>query len=105
MNKLTYLLALLLSCSLVPVWAAGAETASAYPQLYITGIRKATGSITATVGGVATAIVSTEAHGEIAGIDQVRLGPLSRTLAGRGVVAVQIEAGGRSSNTVSVTIE
>jgi len=85
--------------------ALGAETDKVYLQLYGTGFRNSVDSLTATLGGISTAIVSAEPHGDIAGIDQVRIGPLSRTLAGKGIVAVQIAAGGKASNTVTVTIE
>jgi hypothetical protein len=50
-------------------------------------------------------VESVNAHGSLAGVDEIRAGPLPWTLAGKGTAAVQVSAGGRTSNAVTVTIE
>jgi uncharacterized protein (TIGR03437 family) len=78
-----------------------------YLQLYGTGIRPANGAagVTAKVGGVTVPLETVAAHGSLAGIDEIRIGPLPRGLAGSGVVPVVVTAGGRASNAVTVTLQ
>lgn len=78
-----------------------------YLQLYGTGIRPSGGAagVAARVGGVAVAVETAAAHGSLMGIDEIRVGPLPQSLAGSGVVPVVVDAGGRGSNAVTVTLE
>jgi uncharacterized protein (TIGR03437 family) len=83
----------------------GPEGVKVYLQLYGTGFRKLAQGLTAQADGINTGIVSAEAHSEWPGIDQVRIGPLPRSLAGRGLIGLTVSAGGRRSNAVTVHIE
>jgi uncharacterized protein (TIGR03437 family) len=82
-------------------------TKQVYLQLYGTGIRPANGAagVTAQVGGVAVPVESVAAHGSLLGIDEIRVGPLPRILAGSGVSTVTVTAGGRESNAVTVLLQ
>jgi uncharacterized protein (TIGR03437 family) len=82
-------------------------TKGVYLQLYGTGIRPAEGAsaVTATVGGTSVPVESVNAHGSLAGIDEIRIGPLPWSLASRGTAAVEVSASGRTSNAVTVTIQ
>ena len=78
-----------------------------YLQLYGTGIRPASGAagVTAKVGGVNVPMESVAAHGSLAGIDEIRVGPLPQSLSGSGVATVTVTAGGRDSNAVTVLLQ
>lgn len=92
----------------VPVpLSLGAESEQVYLVLYGTGIRYAQGqsSLTAQVGGTTVPVSFAGPQGEYAGLDQVNIGPLPRSLAGKGEAAVVVAAGRFKSNTVSVTIQ
>ena len=85
----------------------GSEGDQVFLTLYGTGIRGAGGaeSVRATIGGSEVPVVSAGAQDEFAGLDQVEIGPLPRTLAGRGEVNVIVTAAGITSNTVTIVIE
>ncbi len=76
-------------------------------QLYIiffgTGFRAQT-SVSATVGGAAVPVLAAVAQGQFDGLDQVAIGPLPRSLAGRGDVDVVFTFNGVLSNTVTIGI-
>jgi uncharacterized protein (TIGR03437 family) len=78
-----------------------------YLQLYGTGIRPANGAAgaTAKVGGVNVPVESVAAHGSLAGIDEIRIGPLPQSLAGSGVATIELTTGGRASNAVTVLLQ
>jgi uncharacterized protein (TIGR03437 family) len=59
---------------------------------------------TATIGGVATTVSYAGAQGTFKGLDQYNI-LLPASLAGRGPVDVVVTAGGKSSNTVSITLQ
>jgi len=73
-----------------------------YLELYGTGLRG--GSATATVGGVNVPVIGPVPQGQFIGLDQINLGPLPRTLAGRGEVEIALMVAGQPSNVVTVTI-
>ena len=85
----------------------GDEDEQVFLTLYGTGIRGAGGSemVQATIGGSDVPVVSAGAHGEFAGLDQVDVGPLPRSLAGAGKVHVFVTAAGITSNTVTIVME
>ena len=73
-----------------------------YLQLYGTGLRG--GSAVATVGGVSVPVAGPVPQGEFTGLDQVNLGPLPSTLAGRGELEISLIVAGKPSNIVTVNI-
>jgi uncharacterized protein (TIGR03437 family) len=74
-----------------------------YLILYGTGIRNAT-NVTVTVGGLSVPSAFA-AQGFYAGEDQVNVGPLPASLAGKGSVSIVLTADGVAANTVNVTIK
>jgi uncharacterized protein (TIGR03437 family) len=95
--------------------AAGAFQANALPLvegeqvylvLYGTGIRGAggVGTVSATVGGVSVPVLYAAAHRDYPGLDQVNLGPLPLSLAGRGEAPVVLRVDGVSSNAVTIRL-
>ncbi len=74
-----------------------------YLSLYCTGMRNAT-EITATVGGEPVDVMGPAPSPEFAGVDQINLGPLPRSLAGRGVVDIVVTVDGIQANVVTVKI-
>ena len=83
-----------------------AETDQTYLSLYGTGFRgfSSASAVTATVGGVNVPVVGTAAHSQFAGLDQVNIGPLPRTLAGKGDSSIVLKVDGKTSNAVIVNI-
>jgi uncharacterized protein (TIGR03437 family) len=82
----------------------GPSTEQVYLEMYGTGIRNAK-SITATVGGLNVPVLFSGAAPGFAGEDQVNIGPLPLSLAGKGSVNILLTAGGQAANTVNVTIQ
>lgn len=74
-----------------------------YLELYGTGIRNAS-SVSVTVGGQSVPVLSSGAQGTYPGLDQVNIGPLPASLAGKGNVNIVLTADGQTANTVNVTI-
>jgi len=68
-------------------------------------MRSAAGQVAATVGGVAMGVTGPAAQGEYEGLDQVELGPLPQSLAGRGTVSIILNVAGQAANPLSVSIE
>ena len=85
----------------------GDEGDQVFLTLYGTGIRGAGGveMVQATIGGSEAPVVSAGAQSGWAGLDQVEVGPLPRSLAGAGEVDVVVTGAGVSSNTVTIVIE
>lgn len=85
----------------------GAETDSVYLVLYGTGIRGAgeLSNVSALIGGTSVPVTYAGAQGSFAGLDQINLGPLPRTLAGAGEVEIVFTAGGTKANAVTAVIE
>jgi uncharacterized protein (TIGR03437 family) len=74
--------------------------------LYGTGIRRrsALSAVTATIGGLQVPVTFADALSGFAGLDQVTLGPLPPSLAGRGLVDVVLRVDGRPANVVQIAI-
>jgi uncharacterized protein (TIGR03437 family) len=75
--------------------------------LFGTGIRgrSSLSAVTATIGGTPVMVGFAGAQGGFVGLDQMNLGPLPRSLAGRGELDVVITVDGRVANTVKINIE
>jgi uncharacterized protein (TIGR03437 family) len=56
-------------------------------------------------GGQTVPVLSSGAQGGILGLDQVNIGPLPASLAGKGSVNIVLAADGQTANTVNVTIQ
>ena len=83
----------------------GPERDQVYLQMFGTGIRGWESELSCTVGGTNVEIYSVSPHPYSPGVDQIILGPLPRDLAGSGEVKVILVADGRSSNSVTLSIE
>jgi uncharacterized protein (TIGR03437 family) len=75
-----------------------------YLELFGTGVRDAAG-VTATVGGFSVPVLSSGAQGGYAGLDQINIGPMPRSLQGQGQVNIVLAASGIAANTVNVTFQ
>ena len=73
-------------------------------SLYGTGFRGAT-QATAVVGGVNVPVAGFAATGVYQGEDVINIGPLPRSLAGRGEIEIVTVFDGKSANTVTVSIK
>jgi uncharacterized protein (TIGR03437 family) len=73
--------------------------------LYGTGFGKEPAGVTVQVGGMSTAVAPVVRNADHAGLDEIRVGPLSRTLIGAGLVEVRVSVGARIANVVLVAIE
>lgn len=75
--------------------------------LFGTGIRYRAGlnNVSCTLGGTAVDVGFAGAQGDLVGLDQINLGPLPRSLAGRGNVNLILTVEGRAANMVEVTIQ
>jgi len=82
----------------------GAVSEQVILSLFGTGMRGMTRQASATVGGIAANVAGPVPQSQFAGLDQVNLGPLPRTLIGRGEVAVVLDVDGKLSNAVTVSI-
>lgn len=89
----------------VPV-SLGAETDRVFLILFGTGIAGTTlTNVAAEVGGTTVPVTYAGAQGGLVGLDQVNLGPLPRTLSGRGSVNIVLTVAGRRANRITVTIQ
>lgn len=90
----------------VPI-SLGSDTDQVYLVLYGTGIRNvsAVSRVSATVGGLSIPVAFAGAQSEFPGFDQVNIGPLPRSLAGRGEVPILLTVDGHRSNSVTVNIQ
>ncbi|MBV9508403.1 MAG: hypothetical protein JO323_25725 [Acidobacteriia bacterium] len=75
-----------------------------YIETGATGTRNASGLLQATVGGVVVP-VKTFSSPQYQAIDQIQIGPLPASLAGKGQVNVVLSAGGMQSNAVAIVIQ
>jgi uncharacterized protein (TIGR03437 family) len=82
----------------------GPATDEIFLIMYGTGLRGST-QATANVGGTTAAVNGPVAQGQFVGVDQMNLGPLSRTLIGRGQVDIVTQVGGKTVNTVTATFK
>ena len=74
-----------------------------YLLLYGTGFRGCGGRVTATANGQPVPVLAALAQGEFAGLDQVNIGPLPRSLAS-GSVTVRLEFDGRQANDITIRL-
>jgi len=83
----------------------GPDGDQVYLLLFGTGIRGFIQSITASVGGVRVPVLGAVPQPEFAGMDQVNIGPLPRSLPGAGTLDIVLTVDGRRSNPVSISIK
>lgn len=85
----------------------GPETDQVYLVVYGSGLRARSelSKVTAKIGGVDVPVVYAGEAPGLVGADQVNIGPLPRSLAGRGAVDLVLTVDGLITNTVSVTIK
>ncbi len=78
-----------------------------YLILYGTGLRGATNleAVQVTIGGIAVPVLYAAAHSLYPGVDQVNLGPIPSTLAGKRNVPIVVTVGQSSSNPVTVSFQ
>lgn len=77
-----------------------------YLILYGTGVRNASSAtVTATIGGTPTPILGFAPAPGFVGLDQINIGPIPRSLAGRGAVNVELTVGTKTANTVTINIQ
>ncbi len=90
----------------VPI-SLGAETDKIFLILYGTGIRgvQALTDVTVEVGGVALPVTYAAKQPQYEGLDQINIGPLPRSLAGRGEVTIVTTIKGKRVNRLTVTIQ
>lgn len=84
----------------------GASTDQVVLLLFGTGIRGRSNlsAVTCRLGGVETPVSFAGAQGDLVGLDQINVGPLPRTLAGRGEVDLVLLVEGKAANTVRLSI-
>ena len=90
-------------CSAVAI-DLGSDSEQVILSIFGTGMRGKTRQATATVGGIAVNVAGPVPQSQFAGLDQVNLGPLPRSLSGRGEVAVVLDVDAKLSNAVTVSI-
>lgn len=77
-----------------------------YLILYGTGVKgAAAGSVTSTIGGTPTPILGFAAAPGFVGLDQINVGPIPRSLIGRGNADVVLTVNGKLANTVTINIK
>lgn len=78
-----------------------------YLILYGTGTRyrSGLGTVSATVGATSPSVLYVGPQGIYIGEDQVNLGSLSPSLAGSGVVNINLTVDGRSANTTQIRFQ
>ena len=82
----------------------GPEGEQVYLLLYGTGVRGFTSEVTTMVGGESVPVLGAVPQGDFVGLDQINIGPLPRSLAGRGEVNILLTADGKPANTVTVNV-
>ena len=85
----------------------GGETDRVFLLLFGTGIRGRASpeTVKATIAGIDIPVLFAGPQPEFPGLDQVNLGPLPRSLAGRGEVDLALAVEDRRANTVTVRIQ
>jgi uncharacterized protein (TIGR03437 family) len=94
-----------LICTAIPI-ALGSDSDVVYLSLYGTGIRGRTAlpAVTATIGGIGTAVLYAGAQPSYPGLDQVNL-QINPALRGRGQVEIALSVNGVFANVVNVVIQ
>jgi uncharacterized protein (TIGR03437 family) len=84
----------------------GLTTDNVYLILYATGIRgrSSLDGVTVSVGGVSVPVLYAGPQNQYEGLDKVKVGPLPRSLQGRGEVSVSLMADGKPANAVTIRI-
>ncbi len=84
----------------------GPEGEQVYLILYGTGARNFSNlaNVLAQVGGANTGVTYVGAVEGLVGLDQLNVGPLPRSLAGRGVVNIAVQVDGQAANVVTVSL-
>ena len=82
----------------------GGERDQLFLLLFGTGLRGFTSEVTATVGDESVPVLGAVPQGEFVGLDQINIGPLPGSLAGRGEVNILLTTDGKPANTVSVNV-
>ncbi len=83
----------------------GPEGDQVFLLLFGTGLRGFTTEATANVGGEPVGVFGPVAQPQFVGLDQANLGPLPRSLIGRGEVNILLTVDGQTANTVTVNIQ
>jgi len=85
----------------------GPESDRVFLLLFGTGIRGFNGfvAVTATIGGIPVPVGFAGPAPGFIGLDQLNLGPLPRSLAGRGEVDVVVTVDGKVTNTVKLNVK
>ncbi len=85
----------------------GAATDQTFLILFGTGWRgrPALTDVVVEVGGAVIPVTFAGAQGDLVGLDQINVGPLPRTLAGRNSVNVDLRVDAKRSNRVTLTIQ
>jgi uncharacterized protein (TIGR03437 family) len=83
----------------------GEEGDQVFLLLFGTGMRGFTSAATATVGGEAVAVAGPVAQSQFPGLDQANLGPLPRSLVGRGEVDIVLTVDEKQANVVTVSFQ
>ncbi len=83
----------------------GPATDGIYLMLYGTGIQRHTGPVTATIGGIPVPVTYAGAQGTLAGLDQINIGPLPSSLAGKSSVLLVITVDGATTNPVTLSFQ
>ena len=81
----------------------GPETDAVYLSLFATGLQNAK-SVAVTVGGQPAPVLYVGVQGTYDGLDQVNVGPVPRSLIGRGRVTIVLTADGQTANPVELAI-
>ncbi len=77
-----------------------------YLMLYGTGIRRhSLNPVKATIGGVSVPVLYAGAQSQYPGLDQVNVGPLPSTLAGKGLVQLTVWVDGVPTNAVALSFQ
>ncbi|MBS1791709.1 MAG: hypothetical protein JST85_28635 [Acidobacteria bacterium] len=84
----------------------GPESDQVYLILFGTGLRFLSNqsAASALLGGSAVPVLFIGPQGDFVGLDQINLGPIPRSLTGRGEVEVVLSVDGKTANTVKLTI-
>ncbi len=91
------------SCVATPL-DLGPATDQVILLVYGTGMRGFRQQATATIGGVSVPVAGPVAQSQYAGLDQLNLGPLPRSLAGRGELPLVVTVDGKTGNPVTVSL-
>jgi uncharacterized protein (TIGR03437 family) len=78
-----------------------------YLTLFGTGFRGRTSldAVKATLGGVDIPLSFAGPQGEYSGFDQINVGPLPRSLAGRGPVDFLLSVDGKPANILTISVQ